>query len=124
VNTGSASCVFYKTLQQTPRHEELIIPRVVLFVLVFFLPIPFPFFGRKTFIYNLIKGKKYGANKTVNTDVDGINSLYAQIVNEMTVIECYFQKFQRFRRIFTRYDNFDSSFLAFVYIGAIAVLLK
>ena len=43
---------------------------------------------------------------------------------ERHLIECFFQKLKWFRRIFTRYDKLDSSFLAFVYIGAIAVLLK
>ena len=43
---------------------------------------------------------------------------------ERHLIECFFQKLKWFRRIFTRYDKLDSSFLAFVYIGAIAILLK
>ena len=43
---------------------------------------------------------------------------------ERHLIECFFQKLKWFRRIFTRYDKLDSSFLAFVHLGAIAVLLK
>ena len=43
---------------------------------------------------------------------------------ERHLVECFFQKLKWFRRIFTRYDKLDSSFLAFVYIGAIAILLK
>ena len=43
---------------------------------------------------------------------------------ERHLVECFFQKLKWFRRIFTRYDKLDASFLAFVYIGAIAVLLK
>ena len=43
---------------------------------------------------------------------------------ERHLVECFFQKLKWFRRIFTRYDKLDASFLAFVYIGAIAVFLK
>ena len=43
---------------------------------------------------------------------------------ERHLVECFFQKLKWFRRIFTRYDKLDASFLAFVYIGAIAILLK
>ena len=43
---------------------------------------------------------------------------------ERHLVECFFQKLKWFRRIFTRYDKLDSSFLAFVYLGAIAILLK
>ena len=39
------------------------------------------------------------------------------------LVECFFQKLKWFRRIATRYDKLDASFLAFVYIAAIAVLL-
>ena len=43
---------------------------------------------------------------------------------ERHLVECFFQKLKWFRRIFTRFDKLDSSFLAFVYIGVIAILLK
>ena len=43
---------------------------------------------------------------------------------ERHLVECFFQKLKWFRRIFTRYDKLDSSFLAFVYVGAISILLK
>ena len=39
------------------------------------------------------------------------------------LIECFFQKIKWFRRIATRYDKLDASFLAFVYLAAIAILL-
>ena len=45
-------------------------------------------------------------------------------IKEHHLIKCFFQKLKWFRRIFTRYDKLDFSFLAFVYIGAIAILLK
>ena len=42
---------------------------------------------------------------------------------ERHLVECFFQKLKWFRRIATRYDKLDASFLAFVYIAAIAILL-
>ncbi len=43
---------------------------------------------------------------------------------ERHLIECFFQKIKWFRRVFTRYDKLDSSFLAFVFLASISVLLK
>ena len=43
---------------------------------------------------------------------------------ERHLVECFFQKLKWFRRVFTRYDKLDASFLAFVYIAAIVILLK
>ena len=45
------------------------------------------------------------------------------LYKEWHLVECFFQKLKWFRRIATRYDKLDASFLAFVYIAAIAVLL-
>lgn len=42
---------------------------------------------------------------------------------ERHLVECFFQKLKWFRRIATRYDKLDASFLAFVYLASIAVLL-
>jgi transposase len=42
---------------------------------------------------------------------------------ERHLVECFFQKLKWFRRIATRYDKNDSSFLAFVYVASIAILL-
>ena len=44
-------------------------------------------------------------------------------VELLKLVECFFQKLKWFRRIATRYDKLDASFLAFVYIAAIAILL-
>ena len=43
---------------------------------------------------------------------------------ERHLVECFFQKIKWFRRVFTRYDKLDASFLAFVHIAAITILLK
>ena len=45
------------------------------------------------------------------------------LYKELHLIECFFQKIKWFRRIATRYDNLDASFLAFVHLAAIAILL-
>jgi len=50
--------------------------------------------------------------------------VFEAIFKERRLVECFFQKLKWFRRIFTDYDKLGSSFLAFVYIGAIAILLK
>lgn len=43
---------------------------------------------------------------------------------ERHLVERFFQKLKWFRRVFTRYDKLDVSFLTFVYVAAIAILLK
>ena len=45
------------------------------------------------------------------------------LYKERHLIKCFFQKIKWFRRIATRYDKLDASFLAFVYLTAIAILL-
>ena len=45
------------------------------------------------------------------------------LYKERHLVECFFQKLKWFRRIATRYDKLDVSFLNFVYIAAIAILL-
>ena len=40
------------------------------------------------------------------------------LYKERHLVECFFQKLKWFRRIATRYDKLDASFLAFVYIAA------
>jgi transposase len=46
------------------------------------------------------------------------------IYKERHLVECFFQKIKWFRRVATRYDKSDDSFLAFVLLAAIAVLLR
>ena len=45
------------------------------------------------------------------------------LYRERHLIECFFQKIKWFRRIATRYDKLDDSFLAFVCLAAITILL-
>ena len=46
------------------------------------------------------------------------------IYKERHLVECFFQRLKWFHRVFTRYDKLDVSFLAFVHIAAITILLK
>ena len=46
------------------------------------------------------------------------------LYKERHLVECFFKKIKWFRRVATRYDKRDDSFLAFVFIAAIAILLK
>jgi len=45
------------------------------------------------------------------------------LYKERHLIECFFQKIKWFRRVATRYDKLDKSFLAFVYMAAIMIWL-
>ena len=46
------------------------------------------------------------------------------IYKERHLVECFFQKLKWFRRVATRYDKLDASFLAFIYLASIAILVK
>ena len=46
------------------------------------------------------------------------------IYKERHLVECFFQKLKWFRRIATRYDKSDASFLAFIHLASIAILVK
>ena len=46
------------------------------------------------------------------------------LYKERHLIECFFLKLKQFRRVATRYDKLASSFLAFIYIASISILLK
>lgn len=87
---------------------------------------------------NILGDKAYGA-KVIRDYITSQNAVYTippkesaadpwpvdwYTYKERHLVECFFQKLKWFRRIFTRYDKLDSSFLAFIYIGAIAILLK
>ena len=45
------------------------------------------------------------------------------LYKERHLLECFFQKLKWFCRITARYDKLDASFLAFVYLASIAILL-
>lgn len=87
---------------------------------------------------NVLADKAYGTNEILNY-IQHQDSEYtippkANTVNpwrcdwaiykERHLIECFFQQVKWFRRIATRYDKLDASFLAFVFLAAIMILLK
>jgi len=43
---------------------------------------------------------------------------------ERHLIECFWEKIKQFRRVATRYEKLAKSFLGFVYLASILVLLK
>lgn len=45
------------------------------------------------------------------------------LYKERHLVECFFQKIKWFRRISTRYDKLDTSFLAFVFLAATVIWL-
>ena len=45
------------------------------------------------------------------------------LYKERHLVECFFQKIKWFRRIATRYDKLDKSFLSFVYMAACMIWL-
>lgn len=46
------------------------------------------------------------------------------LYKERHLVECFFLKLKQFRRVATRYDKLASSFLAFIYLASIHILLK
>lgn len=46
------------------------------------------------------------------------------LYKERHLVECFFQKLKWFRRVATRYDKQDQSFLGFVYLASIMILLQ
>lgn len=46
------------------------------------------------------------------------------LYKERHLVECFFNKIKAFRRVATRYDKLASSFLAFVHVAAIWLLVK
>ena len=58
------------------------------------------------------------SNSTVKWRYDHI------LYKERHLVECFFLKLKQFRRVATRYDKLASSFLAFIYIASISILLK
>ena len=43
---------------------------------------------------------------------------------ERHLVECFFNKIKRFRRIFTRYEKLLRNYLSFAYLGAIHIWLR
>lgn len=80
-------------------------------------------YGTKA-IRNYIIGQE--AKYTIPPKSNNINPWECDwwLYKERHLVECFFQKLKWFRRVATRYDKLDSSFLAFVYLASIAILVK
>ncbi len=87
---------------------------------------------------NILGDKAYGAKK-IREYITEQNAVYTipprekfdtlwycdfHIYKERHLVECFFNKLKAFRRVATRYDKLASSFLAFVHLAAICILLK
>jgi transposase len=46
------------------------------------------------------------------------------LYKERHLVECFWQKIKQFRRVATRYDKLAKTFLGFVYLASVLVLLK
>jgi transposase len=87
---------------------------------------------------NVLGDKAYGTNEildyiqrqdsecTIPPKSNAVNPWRCDwtLYKERHLVECFFQKLKWFRRVATRYDKRDDSFLAFIYLAAIAILLK
>lgn len=87
---------------------------------------------------NILGDKAYGA-KAIREYIVSYNATYTippksdakapwkidrHLYKERHLVECFFQKLKWFRRVFTRYDKLDSSYMTFVLLAAIVILLK
>lgn len=87
---------------------------------------------------NVLGDKAYGTQKILDhIEQNGATSVIPPKSNSKTpwpvdyyvykerhLVECFFQKIKWFRRVATRYDKLDQSFLAFVYLASIMILLE
>lgn len=87
---------------------------------------------------NILGDKAYGTRK-IRNHITKQNAQYTippkvnclepwfcdfHIYKERHLIECFFNKIKAFRRVATRYDKLATSFLAFIYLASIWLLLK
>ena len=94
--------------------------------------------GRKNTKIHVIADRAYGTQK-IRTYIEKQKANYVIPPNknvkspwnvdwflykERHLVECFFHKLKQFRHISTRYDKLAVSFLSFIYIAAITILLK
>ena len=70
--------------------------------------------------------KEHGANSVIapKKTVEAENPIDWNLYKERHLIECFFNKLKQFRRVCTRYDKLSTSFLSFVYVVSISILLR
>ena len=73
--------------------------------------------------------RKYSSERGANyvippkNNVSDFRPVDWYLYKKRPLIECFFQKIKWFRKNATKYDKFDISFVVFVYLAAIAILL-
>lgn len=87
---------------------------------------------------NILADKAYGT-KGINNYITGQNAVYAISPKEnytdpwlcdfhtcrlRNLVECFFNKTESFCRVVTRYDKLAVSFVAFIHLAYICILLK
>lgn len=67
-----------------------------------------------------------GANCVIvsKKPVEAENPIDWHLYKERHLIECFFNKMKQFRRVCTWYDKLSTSFLSFVYLVSISILLR
>lgn len=70
--------------------------------------------------------KEQGAKSVIAPKkvVEAENPIDWHLYKERHLIECFFNKMKQFRRVCTRYDKLSTSFLSFVYLSSISILLR
>lgn len=70
--------------------------------------------------------KERGANSVIapKKPVEAENPIDWHLYKERHLIECFFNKMKQYRRVCTRYDKLSVSFLSFVYLVSISILLR
>ena len=70
--------------------------------------------------------RKRGAECVIPPKSNAVNKWECDyhIYKERHLVECFFNKLKQFRRIGTRYDKLASTFINFIYIGCIMILIK
>lgn len=87
---------------------------------------------------NILGDKAYGSTE-IREYITGQNATYTippkdntvepwfcdfVLYKERHLVECFINKLKAFRRVATRYDKLAVSFLAFIHLAAICILLK
>lgn len=87
---------------------------------------------------NILGDKAYGA-KQIRDYITAQNAVFTipprgdctdpwycdfHIYKERHLVECFFNKLKVFRRVATRYDKLAVSFVAFIHLASICILLK